>query len=243
MTIRPYLAMTAWEFQKANPLPPSVAWMACHFSPYGTGLSNIPSDLPEGSILILNDRIPIHTHDPDTIAAQLQEASECLRCSGVLLDFQRPDIPQTRVLIRRILETLRCPTAVSDVYSDDSSCAVFLPPCPPYRPLNCHLDKWQDREIWLELSREATILTLKESGLQAGTGMNVTIPEDGFPDEKLHCHYQIQIHNDRAEFILWRDTTDTMALLREAAGSGVTKTIGLFQQFPNAYKDMREETG
>ena len=57
MAIRTYLAMTASEFAKADPLPPHVAWMACHFSPYDSGLTNLPRKLPTNSLLILNKPI------------------------------------------------------------------------------------------------------------------------------------------------------------------------------------------
>lgn len=241
MTIKPYLAMTAWEFQKADPLPQSVAWMACHFSAYGTGLTNIPYTLPEESILILNDRIPMHGHDPDKIAAQLAKISECLRCSGVLLDFQRPEIPEMHEFINKILEALSCPAAVSDVYAADHSCAVFLPPCPPNRPLQAHLENWQGREIWLELSSEQTILTLTESGMRSENEGNTAPTEKGFKDNGLHCHYQIKMHESSAEFILWRDITDTASLLRESAEYGVTRAIGFYQQYPTEHWENPEK--
>ena len=40
-----YLAMTAAELSAAEALPRKMAYMACHFSLYGTGLSNIPEQL------------------------------------------------------------------------------------------------------------------------------------------------------------------------------------------------------
>ena len=52
MAIRPFLAMTAAEIQGTETLPPKTAWMACHFSPYSTGLSNLPKALPPGLSLI-----------------------------------------------------------------------------------------------------------------------------------------------------------------------------------------------
>ena len=64
MAIPQYLAMTAAEMAGTAPLPRYMAWMACHFSPYSTGLTNRPAKLRQGSLLILNDRTPIHCHDP-----------------------------------------------------------------------------------------------------------------------------------------------------------------------------------
>ena len=82
-----YLAMTAAEFQQNSPKSNEVAWMACHFSAYGTGISNCPKLLQPGAILILNDRTPVCGHDPDLVAAQLKELAERFSCSRVLLDL------------------------------------------------------------------------------------------------------------------------------------------------------------
>ena len=73
MAIRLYLAMTAAEIRENTGLPPKIAWMACHFSPYCTGLSNLPRILAAGSVLMLDDVTPIFHHDPQQIAAQLRE--------------------------------------------------------------------------------------------------------------------------------------------------------------------------
>ena len=69
----PYLAMTPAEFNSVSQPPPDFAYMACHFSPYGTGLGNLPTVLPPESLLILNDRTPIHGHDPQRIFDQLKD--------------------------------------------------------------------------------------------------------------------------------------------------------------------------
>ena len=91
MAIAPFLAMTAAEMHSCASLPEKVAWMACHFSPYGLGLSNLPKTLPPGSLLMMDDITPPQGHDPDLIAAQLEECVQKFQCSGVLLDFQRTD--------------------------------------------------------------------------------------------------------------------------------------------------------
>ena len=76
MTLPMHLAMTAAELACCDSLPSHPAWMACHFSPYGTGLSNLPEHLPEGALLILNDRTPVFGHDPQVICAQLHQIYE-----------------------------------------------------------------------------------------------------------------------------------------------------------------------
>ena len=109
MAIRPFLAMTAAEIRGTETLPPKTAWMACHFSPYSTGLSNLPKALPPGSMVILDDITPIHGHDSETIAAQLRPRLDALKCSGVLLDFQRPGYEEAELLAGRLSEALPCP--------------------------------------------------------------------------------------------------------------------------------------
>ena len=131
MAIRPFLAMTAAEIRGTETLPPKTAWMACHFSPYSTGLSNLPKALPPGSMVILDDITPIHGHDSETIAAQLRPRLDALKCSGVLLDFQRPGYEEAELLARRLSEALPCPVGVSALYGQALSCPDFLPPVPP----------------------------------------------------------------------------------------------------------------
>ena len=100
MAIPQYLAMTAAEMALA-PLPPHPAWMACHFSPYSTGLTNLPPKLRQGSLLILNDRTPIHCHDPERVCRELNTALHRFGCVGLLVDFQNPVCPETRVRVRK----------------------------------------------------------------------------------------------------------------------------------------------
>ena len=46
MAISIYLAASPAQISKMERFPEKLAWMACHFSPYGTGLSNLPASLP-----------------------------------------------------------------------------------------------------------------------------------------------------------------------------------------------------
>ena len=83
MVLPLYLAMTAAEMYAVSSLPEKVAWMACHFSCYGTQLSNCPDSLPEGSMLIVNDRTPPAKHDPQRIIQQLTQLIEELKISCI----------------------------------------------------------------------------------------------------------------------------------------------------------------
>lgn len=230
MATTTFLAMTAAEIEKCTELPPVIAWMACHFSPYGTGLSNLPKTLPAGSLLILNDRTPIHMHDPKRISDQLADCVEKLQCVGLLLDFQNPGCEQTAKLTKHLVETLPCPVAVSTHYAQHLTCPVFLPPLPHHIPLEEYVLPWENREIWLELALDGEIITLTESGADIATLPSWEVISDGHWDEALHCHYHIDVSNEDARFTLWRTKEDIHAILTEAESCGISFTVGLYQE-------------
>ena len=234
MAIRTFLAMTAAEIGEGTSLPPKIAWMACHFSPYSTGLSNRPRSLPPDSLLILNDRTPIHRHDPEVIAAQLAECVENLQCSGVLLDFQRPNCQETAALAALLPGALPCPVAVSALYAGESGYPVFLPPVPHHTPLADHLAPWQDREIWLELALDGEIITLTESGVAFAPLPSEEALDGGHAEDALHCHYRVELLENAAKFTLWRTPEDLKALLDEAGPLGVSHAVGLYQELREA---------
>ena len=230
MAIAPFLAMTGAEIQAVSKLPPKTAWMACHFSPYGLGLSNLPRSLPTGSLLMVDDITPPHGHDPDLIAEQLTSCTEKFQCSGILLDFQRQNSPETAALAKHLAEALPCPVAVSERYAGNLDCPVFLSPVPHSMPLNTHIAHWQGRKIWLEISLEGEILTLTENGCGL-TSLPCPDPSsEGFEEESLHCHYQIAVNEKAARFTLWRNQEDLRELLEEAEKLGITAAIGLYQE-------------
>lgn len=231
MAIARYFAMTAAEISLNPVLPPKIAWMACHFSPYGDGLSNLPEALPPDSLLILNDRTPIHGHDPQRIAGQLSGVLEALDCRGLLLDFQRPGVEETAALTRHLVQTLPRTVAVSDLYARELDCPVFLPPVPADTPLSGYLPPWKDREIWLELALDGEEITLTPEGAASGPlPLGPPTPE-GTPEERLHCRYTVTVSENAARFTLWRTEQDLEALLEEAASLGVTTAVGLYQEF------------
>ena len=228
MANRLFLAMTAAEFASAGALPEHVAWMACHFSPYGTGLTNLPASLPAGSLLILNDRIPICGHDPQRITGQLLKSAETIPYCGLLLDFQRSGVEESFRLAQHLVSSLPCPVAVSDSYAEQLDCPVFLSPCPHHVPLSQHILPWKGREIWLDLASNAeTILLTKERSQITSLPLG-EMPEEGHSDKLLHCHYSIETGTDTVLFTLWRTTEDTEALAEEAEESGIQNTVSLF---------------
>lgn len=230
MAIRPFLAMTAAEIRGTETLPSKTAWMACHFSPYSTGLSNLPKALPPGSMVILDDITPIHGHDAEAITVQLRSRLEEMECSGVLLDFQRPGYEEAKLLARRLSEALPCPVGVSALYGKGLTCPVFLPPVPPDVSLADYLAPWNGREIWLELALDGEIITLTPAGATTAPLPPAAQLSGGHRDERLHCHYQIHTDADSARFTLFHTTEDLDALLTEGEALGVTRAVGLYQE-------------
>ena len=227
MAIPLYLAKTAAEFATNAEQPEKLAWMACHFSPYGTGLTNLPPQLPDGSLLILNDRTPVHGHDAKRIRETLEEAVTQLSCCGLLLDFQRPDCPETEIIVKELL-TLPCPVCVSDLYARELDCPIFLPPVPLTVPVEEYLSPWQGREIWLEAATGCVSFTVTENGCSVSPFQQ----KGDFPfrDERLHCHYRTELRDDSAIFHVSRSKADLVALLEESSSFGVAKAVGLWQE-------------
>ena len=228
-TVR-YLAMTASEFAASKVLPSNIGWMACHFSPYEYGLTDLPHTLPPDSLLILNDRIPIREHEPQKILRQLQETAVRCGCRGVLLDFQKMRCSELKALASYLVSALPCPVAVSENYACDLSCPVFLSPCPHHIPLKEHTKPWLGREIWLDLAADAEALLLTKEGMQVHPLPCQDLPSAAHWDQKLHCHYSIALTEKSARFTLWRTQADVDSLAEEAVRLGVTTFVGLYRE-------------
>ena len=226
MAIPLYLAMTSVEFSGCLPFPAHPAWMSCHFSPGGPGLSNLPACLPEGCLLILDDRLPPSGHDPQQIRRELQAMVETQNCAGLLLDFQRLGDPETDSVAAELLQ-LPCPVCVSKAYAQ-GSCPVLLPPCPLTVPLTEHLAPWRGREIWLEAAPDSALFRITKAGC------HTLFPPQDLPlphyDPALFCRYGIEAEPDDLLFSLCRSKEDMLHLLEAAETAGVTAAIGLYQE-------------
>lgn len=233
MPIPCYLALTGAEFANSLPLPKKLAWMACHFSCYGTGLSNLPGRLPEGSMIILNDRTPPHRHDPQRILEQLQAVVEVCKPDGFLLDFQSSGIALNHQIAQMLVTALPCPVAVTAEYAADLQCPVFLEPPPLHLPVSEHIAPWTDREIWLELAVETATYTITAQGCQIDATENQPLSEPNFTEDSLFCRYHTALFEDRAVFTLQRTRNELEALLSHPLP--IARAIGLYQQFGNAF--------
>ncbi len=230
MDIKCYLAMTAAEAAAATAFPTHMAWMACHFSCYGTGLSNLPQSLPEGSMVIVNDRTPPYKHDPILITQQLLRLAQELNTSCFLLDFQRPGLEENQMIARTLTKNLPYPVGVTPQYAEDLECPVFLSAPPPHHPLEKHISQWRDREIWLEAAIESEQITVTKQGSTAAYLSNGLPENPVFHDGALHCHYSITLMENQAVFSLCRSREDIQSYLAEAEALGIRQAIGLYQQ-------------
>lgn len=231
MPIPRYLAMTAAEMAGCTALPRQTAWMSCHFSSGGNGLSNLPRWLPADSLLILDDSIPMQGHDLQQIAVELGACLERLQCVSLLLDFQRAGQEQTRKLAEYLCETLPFPIIVSDAYAEGLDCGVFVSPIPPDESMASRLSPWKGREIWLDTTMEGLEILLTEDGAKATPLPPWERPAGGLEEKRLHCHYRVSLEENSAVFTLWRKKSDLEAQLAEAEALGVTAAVGLYQEF------------
>ena len=226
-----YLAMTASEFTAATTVPKRVGWMACHFSCFGKGLSNLPAALPPDSLLILNDAIPISGHDPQQVLTELTRCAEKQRCCGILLDFQRPNVEETANLCCFLTKHLPCPIGITEFYGAGLPCALFLS-IPLHRPPSQTLATWNGQEIWLETVLETEVAIITKDDVQIfPTTLSGAPPI--LEEEQLFCHYSWQERDSHLEITLQRTPEDLVALLEHTAKLGVTKAIGLYQQLGN----------
>lgn len=230
MVIPTILAMTGAEFQANPDISSPVGWMACHFSAYGTGLSNFPDILPKGSFLILNDRTPWRHHDPELITDQLATEIKGFACHGLLLDLQRPGVPEVKKLAELLNAELDCPVGVSKLYADGLSCPVFLPPVPLHQTLSDYLSPWQGREIWLELALDSEEILLEKEGCTVTSLPSPADKSSFFKEETLHCRYHMTVEESCARFLLTRTREDLEEVLAEAEDYGVTTAVGLWQE-------------
>lgn len=229
MEIPIYLAMTGMEAMGASVLPPKMAWLSCLFSPYSMGISNLPKQLPPDSLLILSDRTPIYGHDPQQIRSQLEDVITRFSCCGLLLDFQVCENRELERLAKSLLD-LPCPVAVSETYAHALTCPVFLPPVPLDTTPESYLSHWEGREIWLEMALDSMAVEVTEQGISRKNAPICEIPTTPFYDETLCCHYGITV-SDRITFHLHRQRSDLEYLLVRVANLGVTRAVGLYQEF------------
>lgn len=228
MESKVFLAVTEGEMAEFQPQNP--AYMACRFSPYSSGLTNLPSVLPPGSLLLLEDSTPIEGHDPQVAAAQLEEIIHRFSPCALLLDFQNPVTAEGTKMVETLLQTLPCPVAVTEQYASSIGCSVFLSPPPVNKALQDHLASWQNREIFLEVTGDRQQFTVTEQGCSIAPLPAGAVYDTPRHDPKLHCHYHVEVFPGKAVFTLQRTKEDLLNMAQEALRLGVHSAVGLYQE-------------
>lgn len=221
-----FMAITSQEMRHF--LPKRTAYMACHFSPGGPGLSNIPCALPPDSLILIDDSMPVQGHDPKAVIGQLNEIIHTFTVKGVLLDFQRELSDESGKMVGSIAASCACPVAVTPPYAHIEGCGIFLPPAAVNMALQDYLKPWLGRGIFLEIAKERVRITVTETG----SNLSPDYQDTPLPliNERLHCHYNVSVFPDKAEFTLSRTSEDLAALTQEAYALGVHGVVGLYQE-------------
>ncbi len=218
----PYLAITGRE----PVLPPKPAWMACRFASNGTGLENLPQWLPEGAVLMVDDSRPPMGHDPQQIAQEVLHAVQKHHCSALLLDFQKPDNPQTENIAQAILEKL--PDAVLSLPYANGHCGIFLPPVPLTVSIEDYLLPYKGRDIWLEATIDAQAVTVTAEGTTLTPCSPISEERLIHQEPSLFCHYYIDIQQDTALFHLQRTKRDLHALIAQLPSA--VHCVGFYEE-------------
>jgi len=226
MFSRVFLAMTAGEMKESA--AERMAYMALHFSPYSTGLSNPPQTLPENSILLLDDSMQIADHDPALVVQQLKKLVVSFSAQALLLDFQREVSAAAECMVSNILQALPCPVAATEAYARKLHCPVFLPPPPVNKPLVEYLSPWLEQGVYLEIAPDCLAITVTENG----SAKLQICPVQSLPleDKRLHCHYRVEAFPEKAIVTMCRYREDLQQLVNEAEQLGVLGCVGLYKE-------------
>ena len=219
-----FLALTNGELKKQ--FPEKIAYMALHFSPYSTGLSNLPLDLPKNSILLLDDSMPPENHAPQLVSDQLVQLANQFSPAGILLDFQRPFTEELKAMADYITKALPCPVGVTESYARDLDCPVFLSPLPANKALKDYIEPWKKQGVYLEIAPEGLEITVTEKG--SNTRQIYPVQDLPLVDKRLHCHYQVEVSSEKAVFTICRYKEDLLSLVQEAESLGVLGCVGLY---------------
>ena len=230
MALPLYLAMTPSEMSSIEVFPNNFAYMACHFSPYSQGLSNLPASLPKKAILILNDNFPCQGHCPSLVADQLKTALNTFHCESLLLDFQRPPTPETAQMVETVVAALTQPVVLPAAYAKNWNGPVFLPPCPLHVTLEEYLEPWNGRKIWLEAALCQETISIRKDGPSFSPQFPPNGLVGGFFDEQLACRYNIHTAHDEIAFTLFDTRESLEKKLQKAHSLGVTRAVGLYQE-------------
>ena len=221
-----FLAMTSREMAEYQ--PKKAAYLSCHFSPYGSGLSNIPDSLPPKSLLLVDDSTPPDGHNPQGVTEQLKGLIEKFQITGILLDFQNSRNEACMAMAKALSDTLPCPVAVTEGYAEALGSPVFLSSPPENITLEKYIAPWKKQGVFLEIAPDGLQITVTEKGAYfSAISSTEQLP---LYHRKFHCHYRVEVLQDRAIFTLGRHKEDLLTLAQDAKKLGVLGVIGLYQE-------------
>lgn len=218
MVCKSYVAVTAKEM--SNLQGQNLAWMACRFDPKGKGLTNLPEQLPAGSLILVDDLHPLGQHDLSFICRQLRQLCQRLQCAGIVLDLQRPKSSRSLQMVNALLQ-LPIPVAVTGEYARNLNCPVFLT-APMHIKLQKLLAPWNGREVWLDVPMGLKILHQGKIIEETAT------PQSNYQWDRFLCCGYVRHSPDR--FTLCRSKQMLPKILDEAARLGIPKALVLHSE-------------
>lgn len=235
MSIPFFLAISAREFPLFSELPPNIAWMSAHFSSSGSGLSNLPQNLPEGSLLILDDQTPWEGHSTEMVCREVVESLLKSKASGLLLDFERPVTPETALLTTALSQCCReigVMLGAPESYAAEEDTAIFISPLPCQTPPELLYQK--NRKLWLDVSAGAYLLHIAALGATGQAADQRSFPDGSYPefiDPVLHCSYRSRPNAGGIDILLSHSRESIDTLLTALDEQVVQLAIGLYREF------------
>lgn len=233
MSIPLFLGMTAAEIRNCSALPSHLAWMSVHFSMSGDGITNIPSSLPDGSLIILDDQTPWGGHSAEKVCTQMVSLLTQFHAYGLLLDFERPLTPQTLLLTKALsvcCKELNLPMAAPKAYAEDLDIDVFMPPLSCLSPADTLY--LPGKKIWLDASPTASLLHITEHYTESrGDFPSSKDPSKVFSDPTLGCKYYSEPARDGVLVHLYHTPETISRILQELSPEKVPLAIGLWKEY------------
>lgn len=235
MSIPLFLAFTAEEFSQKVPFPAKTAWMSVHFSPNGSGLTNLPPQLPQGSLILLDDHIQWANHSIERVCQELVTVLQRTESIGLLLDFEREPTAETLLLTKalgRCCKELGVALSAPPKYLLEDDTTLFLSPFPcSIAPENID----PQRKVWLDISPVCHSIRISKDctiGSPAPyTRAGIPNSQEVYWDEDLLCNYYSEADGDDIRITLFRDATSAAKLLNRLNPAKIQLAIGLWRDF------------
>lgn len=235
MSIPLFLAITAQEFPNLLSQPQKTAWMSVHFSSSGPGLSNLPHEIPQGSLIILDDQTPWSGHSIETVCREMVALLLMTRAYGLLLDFERPVEPEVVLLSRALCQCCRevgCVMGAPESYAVNPDTAIFISPLPCQVPLERL--RIPGRKLWLDASPTAYQLHISAhsaTGRSAEPGYISAGEPAAFTDQALCCQYRSWLSGDGIDVLLYHTTQTIEEMLEKSNADFIQLAVGLHREF------------